>query len=56
MLYDKVTITDIETFNRVLLDLWLEGRFFIDFDEMMETGLQSAFYKAFERVADRICS
>jgi hypothetical protein len=52
LLFEKISVNDIESFNKIILELWQKGKFFIDFDELMETDLQNAFYKAFERVED----
>lgn len=50
--FNKVIASDLEAFNKWLLEEWIEGRFFIDFDEMIESGLNESFTAAFERLRD----
>jgi hypothetical protein len=53
-IFNKIVTNGLEDFNKFLLKSWLKGRFFIDFDEAMETDLNQAFVSGFLRLSKYI--
>ena len=53
-IFKKIVTCGLEDFNKFLLDSWVRGQFFIDFDEIIETDLNTAFVSAFVRLSKYI--
>jgi hypothetical protein len=50
-MFHKVFQTSLQNFNSWLLEQYLQGKFYIDFDEMVSRGLEYGFVSAFSRLA-----
>lgn len=53
-MFSRVFQTSLENFNAWLLEQHLQGKFHIDFNEMIENGLEYGFVSAFGRLAKLI--
>lgn len=49
--FTKMAFNDIESFNVFMLEAAIKGEFFIDFNELIEKGIHSAFASAFGRMS-----